>query len=196
MVLVTLWTIRYVGYVLYDLCTCIVHDLFSFLFPSFILLCSFCVFFLICMWCDAHLCVQSFFPFTKYIEIEVICQKINLVMLCETQHDRCYFKNIQHIIKRRFLLELRSSLFQIASVPVWELSTPRIWRPWVPAPVSLRCRMSGLSVYSWPVSPECCCHLSGPPESQPAGKASVGSGEKSQAPTAARQSQRKQIIIL
>lgn len=108
--------------------------------------------------------------------------------------SRHFQKTFAHL-RRRFILEIPSFFVQIASVPVWELSTPRIWRPWAPEPVSLHCRTSGLSVYSWPVSPECCCHPSGLPESPPAGKASVDSGEKSLAPTAARQGHRKKIKI-
>lgn len=76
-------------------------------------------------------------------------------------------------------------------VPASEPNTPHIWRPWAPGPVSLRSHRSGLAVCSWPVSPECCCRLSDPPESRPAGRASAGSGAWSPAPTVKKQSQEK-----
>ena len=81
-------------------------------------------------------------------------------------------------------------------VPASELNTPHIWRPWAPGPVSLRSHRSGLAVCSWPVSPECCCHLSDPPESRPAGRASAGSGAWSPAPTVKKHSQQRSEEVL
>lgn len=83
----------------------------------------------------------------------------------------------------------RSSVLSVS-----ERSTPHIWQLWALAPVSLRSQSSWVAACSWPASPKCCCRLSNPPESQPAGRVSVGSGEKSPAPTSLWRSQRRKAI--